>query len=62
MCFVLSEGSYIFFVSFVQSPFKEALRDLSWSSDLSELAVPREKGSGRRIKNSRKTPSESDFF
>ena len=37
--------SYIFFVSFVQSPFKEALRDLSCSSDLSELAVPREKGS-----------------
>ena len=37
--------SYIFFVSFVQSPFKEALRDLSCSSDLSELAVPWEKGS-----------------
>ena len=37
--------SYISFVSFVQSPFKEALRDLSCSSDLSELALPREKGS-----------------
>ena len=61
MCFVLSEGSYIFFVSFVQSPFKEALRDLSCSSDLSELAVPREKG-GRGIKTWRKTPSASDFF
>ena len=60
MCFVLSEGSYIFFVSFVQSPFKEALRDLSCSSDLSELAGPQEKGSAD--KKGRKNPSGSDFF
>ena len=38
---------YFFLVSFVQSPFKEALRDLSCSSDPSELPSPGKKGPWR---------------
>ena len=44
---------YFFLVSFVQSPFKEALRDLSCSSDPSELPSPGKKGP-RRIKTGEK--------
>ena len=44
---------YFFLVSFVQSPFKEALRDLSCSSDPSELPSPGKKGP-RQIKTGEK--------